>query len=44
MRSEDAQTECEKREIGFIETSAFEATNVDDAFDKIVGGTINISY
>ena len=27
---------CEKKQIGFIETSAFEATNVESAFDKIV--------
>ena len=36
VRCEDAQDLCEKKQIGFIETSAFEATNVESAFDKIV--------
>lgn len=29
---------CEQKNLGFIEASAFEATNVDLAFEKIVTG------
>jgi hypothetical protein len=38
VRAEDAQTDCSGKSIGFVETSAFEATNVESAFDRIVTG------
>ncbi|CAD8092553.1 unnamed protein product [Paramecium sonneborni] len=41
VRTDEASNYCEQQQIGFIETSALDGTNIDVAFNKIVANIFN---
>jgi Ras-related protein Rab-11A len=38
VKKEEAASFADQRHLAFIETSAFDATNVDVAFERIING------
>ena len=43
VKAEDAASFCEKNQMAFIETSALDSSNVDEAFESLIKGNLKLS-